>query len=336
MRSSISNFDLSILLVALVAVSLGAPEPASAALEITTRTVAPSGPEVLVASPVPADVSDADVYLWTHGAATSVGVGQTFRVERAATLDRITVLARPQTDQTAGETAVLTLGSFTGPADVTPGEVLAVASGALPRAWVAGEATYLVLDLDDVELEAGRQYGFLLDLAGGGNVNNARIEVFHTGGDTYADGLPFLHEGAFYEPAGDDLVFFLEGMAESGCPPLPSTVPLLTSELPGFRFWVRFGDPSTGTWWGESEPLCTPEALCVSGALPGRTEVMVRIVGPKPNGYLWPTLVKLSTSRVEVWIERPSTGAVACYVLPGAEPGSSDLPGLFDRTGFLP
>jgi len=64
--------------------------------------------------------------------------------------------------------------------------------------------------------------------------------------------------------------------------------------------------------------------------------VLVRIVGPKPNGYLWPTLAKLTTSRVEVWIEQVATGVLRYYRLEGASPGVDELPGLFDRTGFLP
>ena len=68
----------------------------------------------------------------------------------------------------------------------------------------------------------------------------------------------------------------------------------------------------------------------------GPREVIVRVVGPKPNGFLWPTIVKLSTSQVEVWIEQFATGEVQYYLLPGATPGSEMLPGLFDRDGFAP
>lgn len=60
------------------------------------------------------------------------------------------------------------------------------------------------------------------------------------------------------------------------------------------------------------------------------------MVGPKPNGRLWPTLVKFTTSTVEVWIEQLSAGMVRYYRLEGATPGSSELPGLFDRGGFPP
>lgn len=111
---------------------------------------------------------------------------------------------------------------------------------------------------------------------------------------------------------------------------------LTTSEYPDFRFRVTF-TPQGGTpIMGVKESVCIPEALCVSGALPGRSEVFVRIVGPKPNGYLWPTLVKFSTSQVDVWIEQLSTSVMKHYVLAGAAPGVDELPGLFDREGFMP
>ncbi|HUP41920.1 MAG TPA: hypothetical protein VM599_01800, partial [Thermoanaerobaculia bacterium] len=119
-------------------------------------------------------------------------------------------------------------------------------------------------------------------------------------------------------------------------PPLPPGDEWLESAaLAGFRVQVRI------TAGGEeiparAEAACIPETLCVSGALPGRSEVFVRIVGPKPNGFLWPTLVKFTTSTVEVWIEQLATGVLQYYRLEGATPSSSELPGLFDRTGFEP
>lgn len=118
-------------------------------------------------------------------------------------------------------------------------------------------------------------------------------------------------------------------------PPPPPGPWLESQSLPGFRVKVRIAQPG-GSIPGASEPACIPETLCVSGAVPGRSEIFVRVVGPKGNGYLWPTLVKFSTSEIEIWIEQLSSGAVRYYRLPGATPGSSDLPGLFDRMGFLP
>lgn len=118
-------------------------------------------------------------------------------------------------------------------------------------------------------------------------------------------------------------------------PPVPGS-PIFDSQYPDFRFWVRIGGGTPQQRLGTWEPLCIPETVCVSGALPGRSEVFVRIVGPRPNGYLWPTIVKFTTSRIEVWIDQLSTGEIRYYDLAGAAPGVDELPGLFDRLGFLP
>lgn len=106
-------------------------------------------------------------------------------------------------------------------------------------------------------------------------------------------------------------------------------------DFPDFRFNVEI-TAGGGTRLGTREPFCIPETVCVSGAVPDRVEIQIRIIGPRPNGYLWPLLFKASPSRFDVWIEQLSTGTVKHYVLEGATPGSSELPGLFDREGFLP
>jgi len=117
-------------------------------------------------------------------------------------------------------------------------------------------------------------------------------------------------------------------------PPSPPGSPVLDNNYPDFRFWVRITaqQPILGT----HEPNCIDETVCFSGAIAGRSEVFVRIVGPKPNGMLWPTMVKFTTSQVEVWIEQISTGQRQYYLLDGASPGFDELPGLFDREGFSP
>ena len=119
-------------------------------------------------------------------------------------------------------------------------------------------------------------------------------------------------------------------------PPPPPAELLTDADFPGFRFGVVITPPPGEPIAGVSEAACLPETLCVSGAVAGRTEVLLRIVGPKPNGFLWPEVVKLSTSRVEVWIEQVVTGEVRYYLLEGASRGDDRLPGLFDRHGFLP
>lgn len=120
-------------------------------------------------------------------------------------------------------------------------------------------------------------------------------------------------------------------------PEPPEEVPWLSAPaIDGFRVKVRIVQGPGVAITGTAEAECIAETLCVSGALAGRSEVFVRVVGPKPNGKLWPTLVKFTTSEVEVWIEQLATGEVRYYRLEGARPGFDELPGLFDRQGFEP
>jgi hypothetical protein len=110
---------------------------------------------------------------------------------------------------------------------------------------------------------------------------------------------------------------------------------LTSPAFPNFRFRVRIF-PTTTPIAGRKEPVCIPETLCVSGAVAGRSEVFIRIIGPRPNGYLWPTIVRFTPSRVEVDIQQISTGITKTYVLPAVPADSDVLPGLQDRTGFRP
>jgi len=90
----------------------------------------------------------------------------------------------------------------------------------------------------------------------------------------------------------------------------PPPGPYLTSEeIPDFRFKVRItaGDQVIK---GRRETNCIGETLCVSGALPGRSELFLRIIGPRPNGFLWANLVRFTPSRVEVWAEQTSSGSL--------------------------
>ena len=130
---------------------------------------------------------------------------------------------------------------------------------------------------------------------------------------------------------------FLASCDEQGtmAPPPPAGEWLSSPGVPGFRFKVRI------TAGGAVQPVrlesaCIPETACVSGALPGRSELFIRVIGPRPNGKLWPTLVRFSTSEIEVWIEQLSSGDLEYYRLPAASPGSDELNGLFDRDGFDP
>lgn len=115
-------------------------------------------------------------------------------------------------------------------------------------------------------------------------------------------------------------------------PDPPATGVITSSQYPGFQFWVRIGDSRMGTAVAD----CLPETVCVAGAIPTRAEVFVRIVGPKSNGYLWPNVVKFNTTKTEVWIRQVSTGETRYYLLPALAQDSETLPGLVDKTGFLP
>jgi hypothetical protein len=131
------------------------------------------------------------------------------------------------------------------------------------------------------------------------------------------------------------LVGAVVGLATGAGAP-PPELALTSPDMPGFRVWARFHSASGATRWGTAVEPCLVEALCVAGALPNRGELVVRVVGPRPNGFLWPILAPLTVSRVEVWIQQLDGGAVRYYVLPGSEPPSELLPGQFDRDGFLP
>jgi hypothetical protein len=145
---------------------------------------------------------------------------------------------------------------------------------------------------------------------------------------------PHLAFTVAFADGGSALFLYTVPVAD---PPPPAGPWLTTSELPGFRVKARF-TTSGGAIAGQSVTPCIGETLCVAGALPDRAELFVRVVGPKPNGKLWPTLVKFSTTRIEVWIEQTGRGVVRYYELPEVTPGEQliSLDGLADKLGFDP
>ena len=105
---------------------------------------------------------------------------------------------------------------------------------------------------------------------------------------------------------------------------------------PDYRFRVEIKPSNQPPFFGEPVSECLGEAVCVAGALPGRAGTIIRIIGPRNNGKLWPTIVKLTPTEIVVSIEQIPTGVVQTYTLRGARPGFDELPGLFDREGFDP
>jgi ELWxxDGT repeat protein len=139
-----------------------------------------------------------------------------------------------------------------------------------------------------------------------------------------------LFFSAYDDTHGRELWSFDLGDGEGPLP--PSGGWLSSPAIPGFRFQVRIAESTVG----RLEPACLQETACVSGAVAGRPEIFLRVVGPRGNGFLWPTLVKFTTSQVEIWLEQTATGVVKYYSLDGARPGADELPARFDRLGFRP
>jgi lysyl endopeptidase len=111
---------------------------------------------------------------------------------------------------------------------------------------------------------------------------------------------------------------------------------LRTPEVPGFEFQVEITPAGSGPLVGRMEPDCIVETFCASGALAGRPEVFVKLIGPRPNGFLWVQISRFTPSQVTVLVRQVSTDQVNTYVLPAVPAASDDVSGLQDRTAFSP
>jgi lysyl endopeptidase len=111
---------------------------------------------------------------------------------------------------------------------------------------------------------------------------------------------------------------------------------LTTPAVPGFEFQVEITPPGLAPITGRMEPDCIIETFCASGALAGRPEVFVKIIGPRPNGFLWVQISRFTPSQVKVMVRQVSTGKVNTYVLPGVPASEDDVSGLQDRGAFSP
>lgn len=132
----------------------------------------------------------------------------------------------------------------------------------------------------------------------------------------------------------DRAVMFRAEFTPNGGPdPTPPAGPwLTTTALPGFQFKSRIDNDRIATKVTD----CVPETICLAGAIPTRSEIFVRIIGPRPNGFLWPEVIRFTISRVELWVQKTSGGPINYYNLDGVSSNSDVLNGLVDREGFLP
>ncbi len=118
------------------------------------------------------------------------------------------------------------------------------------------------------------------------------------------------------------------------CQPLPGPY-VADSDFPGFRFKLEITS-SAGSLAASPESACLPETVCLSGALAGRTEAELRLIGPRPNGHLWFEMIRFTPSALRIRVEKVSDGTCRFYRLPAIPAASDELPGFVDRTAFVP
>lgn len=115
-------------------------------------------------------------------------------------------------------------------------------------------------------------------------------------------------------------------------PGVPSGEWMVSAEAPGYRFKARFGGPAGRL--GRSSTDCLPRTVCVSNAGLGRSELQIRILPDRPNGFDWVLVSRLSLSWTEVWVERIVDAKRRYYSLPIASAGFVELPGVLDTEAF--
>jgi hypothetical protein len=228
----------------------------------------------------------------------------------------------------AGETGPYTLtvtcsgaGTGTAPAAPTQLQATAVAATEIDLTWHDNSNNETGFAIDAIINGTFQQIGTV-----GANITAARITQL-TPQTAYTFRVRALNGTTTSAPSNQVTATTPAGSGGGGY--------LTTTAIPNFQFKVRIFNTTTPTA-GSKETDCIPETLCVSGAIAGRSEVFVRVVGPRPNGYLWPTIVRFTPSRVEVDVMQISTGITKTYVLPAVPSDSDELSGLQDRMGFLP
>ena len=238
--------------------------------------------------------------VWTHWAVTSDGV------TRRHYLNGIQVGEFAETGPLTSNTAPVRIGS-----DVAPG-------GGFPPRAALDEFRLWNVARTQAQIQSTMNTAITTPRAG-------LVAVWSLDGDG-SDALGDHHGVVVGDPA------FVGGAPEPEPPPGPW---LTTLDQPDFRFKVRITAGDT-QFPGTQVDLCIVETLCAAGALAGRPEVFVKIIGPRPNGFLWVLISRFTPSRVEVWVEQLSSDQVNYYTLAQVAADETDISGLQDREAFLP
>jgi hypothetical protein len=118
-------------------------------------------------------------------------------------------------------------------------------------------------------------------------------------------------------------------------PPPPGFAPAGVTFPAGggtFQIWTRINFVPA-----KREVACLAETVCFSGAVPGRSEVLLRMTGPRPDGFLQPSIVKFNTTRVEMWIRQAKTGIIHYFESPAGNQDFWETKGQFMKgSGFTP
>lgn len=127
--------------------------------------------------------------------------------------------------------------------------------------------------------------------------------------------------------------YLLDPEGDGHVPP-PAGPWLRSGSFPGFDVKVEItgGAPIRGRLEGD----CIPQTLCVSGALAGRPEVFIKVIGPRPNGFLWTQISRFTPSKVEVWLRQEGTEEINYYLLDAIPSSELNVSGLQDRSAFRP
>jgi hypothetical protein len=219
-----------------------------------------------------------------------------------------------------------------------PGQCVAVVGGAEYDSAVWGHRTDGgSVTFTNVEYYAGAECeGFLLAINGSTDLEGAtdhgwNLSRLRTTAPPAAGSARFR----VLAPAGSRVSFDEAAFCPRGT--CGATLPqeLEVPELPDFRFQVLIAGPLDVPGRLEPASSCLPDTACVSGALGGRTEVMLRVIGPRPNGHLWFQAVRFTPFRVVIVARQLSTGIQRTYLLPESAPEERPL-NVEDRTAFLP